>query len=348
METIRLGKTEMEVSRLGFGGIPIQRLSNDDAIAVVKRCLEMGINFIDTANSYTTSEDRIGQAISEKRSSFFLATKSHARTCDEIEKHLKLSLKRLGVLYIDLYQFHGVNDFNSLDIVSDPHGPMAVVEEAKRAGIVKHIGISSHQIDVAKRAVESDRFETIMFPFNFITADTADELLPLSRAHDVGFIAMKPLAGGMLDNATIAFKYLFQFSDVLPIPGIEKISEAEEIIKVLEGSREMSDAEQQEMNRIKDEIGPRFCHRCDYCQPCTQEIPISTVMSAKSFFKRLPPERVFSQMVDLRMEKAATCTECGECEIRCPYNLPIREMIAAQVKWYEEEKRKYQERLASK
>jgi predicted aldo/keto reductase-like oxidoreductase len=348
MEPIRLGKTEMKVFRLGFGSIPIQRVSKDDAIAVVKRCLELGINFIDTANSYTTSEECIGKAISGKRPSIFLATKSHARTRDEIEKDLKLSLKRLGVEYLDLYQFHCVNDFKSLDLVIDPNGPMAVIEEAKRAGLVKHIGISSHQIDVAKKAVESDRFETIMFPFNFIASEAAEQLLPLTRAHDVGFIAMKPLAGGMVDNATIAFKYLFQFPDVLPIPGIEKIPEVEEIIKVLEGSCKITEAEQQEMKRIKEELSPRFCHRCDYCQPCTQGIPISTVMSAKSFFKRLPPERVFTQVVDPVMKKAATCAECGECETRCPYNLPIREMIAEQVKWYQEEKRKYQERLASK
>jgi len=347
METIRLGKTEMRVSKLGFGGIPIQRVSEDDAMAVVRRCLELGINFIDTANAYTTSEERIGKAISGHRPSVFLATKSHARTPDEISQNLKLSLKRLGVDYIDLYQFHGVSDFKSLDLVLDPNGPMTVVEKAKRAGVIKHIGISSHQIDVAKKAVKSDRFETIMFPFSFICSEAADELLSLAREHDVGFIAMKPLEGGMVDNVTIAFKYLFQFPDVLPIPGIEKIPEIEEIVKVLEGSWQMTEVEQQEMKRLKEEIGPGFCHRCDYCQPCVQEIPISMVMGVRSFFKRSPPERFF-EMVDLAMVKAATCTECGDCETRCPYNLPIREMIAEEIKWYLEEKRKFQERLVSK
>jgi predicted aldo/keto reductase-like oxidoreductase len=347
MEMIRLGKTEMRVSKLGFGGIPIQRVPEDYAVAVVRRCLELGINFIDTANAYTTSEERIGKAISGHRPSVFLATKSMARTCDVMEQHLKLSLERLKVDYIDLYQFHGVNDSESLKIILDPNGPMALLEEAKRAGVVKHIGISSHQIDVAKKAVKSDRFETIMFPFNFISSEAAEELLPLAREHDVGFIAMKPLEGGMLDNAAIAFKYLFQFSDVLPIPGIEKIPEIEEIVKVLEGSWQMTEVEQQEMKRLKEELGSKFCHRCDYCQPCTQEIPISLVMNSRSIFKRLPPEQ-FYKMVDLGMVKAATCTECGDCETRCPYNLPIREMIAEQIEWYLEEKRKFQERPTSK
>lgn len=340
MDTIRLGKTEMRVSRFGFGGIPIQRVSEDDAVAVVRRCLELGITYLDTANAYTTSEERIGKAISGQRSSVFLATKSLARTRGEIEEHLKLSLQRLGVDYLDLYQFHGVSDFESLDLLLDPNGPMAVVEEAKRAGVVKHIGITSHQIDVAKKAVKSDRFETVMFPFNFITSEAADDLLPLTREHDVGFIAMKPLAGGMVDNATIAFKYLFQFPDVLPIPGIEKISEIEEIVKVLDGPWQMTQAEQQDMKRIKEELGTRFCHRCDYCQPCPEGIPISMVMSVKSFFKRLPPGRSM-QMVASGMEKAATCTECGDCETRCPYNLPIREILAELVKWYLEEKGKF-------
>jgi predicted aldo/keto reductase-like oxidoreductase len=340
MDTIRLGRTGMKVSRLGFGSIPIQRVSEDDAVAVVRRCLEVGVNFVDTANGYSTSEERIGKATSGRRSSVYLATKSHARTRNEIEKHLKLSLERLRVDYLDLYQFHTVNDFKSLDLVLDPNGPMAVVQEARRAGVVKHIGITSHQIDVAKKAVQSERFETIMFPFNFVTCEAADELLPLTREHDVGFIAMKPLAGGMVDNATIALKYLLQFPDVLPIFGIEKISEIEEIVKVLEGSWQMTDAEQQEMKRIKEELGPKFCHRCDYCQPCPQGIPISTVMYLKSLFKRLPPGRSI-QMAAAGMEKAATCTECGECETRCPYHLPIREMLAELSEWYLEEKEKF-------
>ncbi|MCK4449175.1 MAG: aldo/keto reductase, partial [Anaerolineae bacterium] len=230
METIRLGKTDMMVSKLGFGGIPIQRVSEDEAVAVVKKCLDLGITFIDTANAYTTSEERIGKAISGRREGLILATKSTSRTREGVERHLQQSLKLLGVESIDLYQFHGVNDFDAYARVLDPDGPMAVVQEAKRAGVVKHIGITSHLIDVAKEAVKSDRFETIMFPFNFVTCEPADELLPLAREHDVGFIAMKPLAGGALDNATLAFKYLRQFPQLLPIAGIERVEEMEEIV----------------------------------------------------------------------------------------------------------------------
>lgn len=335
MEKIRLGRTNMLVSRLGFGGIPIQRVSEDEAVAVVRRCLELGINYIDTATGYTTSEERIGKAISGRREGIILATKSPGRTREEVESHLQLSLKRLGVESIDLYQFHNVADLNTLDMVLDPKGPMAVLEDAKRAGQIKHIGITSHQIDAAKEAVKSDRFETIMFPFNFIACEPAIELLSLAREHDVGFIAMKPLGGGMLGNATIAFRYLLQFPDVLPIPGIEKVHEIEEIVQLLEGPQLMTESEQDEMQRLREELGNRFCRRCDYCQPCTAEIPISMVMSAPSFFKRMPQERLFSGMVAELMEKAANCTECGDCEERCPYHLPVREMIAEYVNLYE-------------
>ncbi len=348
MEKIRLGKTNLMVSKLGFGGIPIQRLSEDDAVAVVRRCLDLGITFIDTANGYTTSEERIGKAIAGRQEKPILATKSGARTREGVESHLKLSLERLGVETIDLYQFHGINDSRSLEMVLDPKGPMGVVEEAKKAGRVKHIGITSHSMDVAKEAVRTDQFESLMFPFNFITCEPADELLPLCRKHDVGFIAMKPLAGGMLNNITISFKYLFQFPDIVSIPGIEKTHEIEEIVQVLEGPWEMTVAEQREMQRLRDELGTRFCRRCDYCQPCSEEIPISMVMVGGSFAKRMPPERIFAGGIDDAMEKAANCTECGDCEPRCPYNLPIREMIAQQVEWYQEEKRKYQEHAASR
>jgi len=347
VEKIRLGRTEMMVSKLGFGGIPIQRVS-DKAVAVVRRCLDLGITFIDTANSYTNSEERIGKAISGRRDGLILATKSTSRTREGVEEHLKLSLKRLGVDSIDLYQFHNVADSDSLKAILAPNGPMAMVEEAKKRGLVKHIGVSSHSMDMAKEMVKSDRFETIMFPFNFITCEAADQLLPLVREHDVGFIAMKPLAGGMLDNATIAFKYLFQFPDVVPIPGIEKVPEIEEIVQILEGPQAMTEAEQREMERMRQALDKRFCRRCDYCQPCAEEIPISMVMVSPGFIKRtLPPETLFSGFIAEAMEKAANCTKCGECEDRCPYGLPISEMIEEYVNWYQAEKRKYQEQIAS-
>ena len=342
MEKIRLGKSELMVSRIGFGGIPIQRVSEDEAVAVVNKCLELGINYLDTANAYSTSEERIGKAIAGKRDQVILATKSQGRTADEVKPHLELSLKRFAVDYIDVYQLHNVADMDTLEKVLGPDGPLSMLEDAKKAGIIKHISITSHQVDAAKAAVKSGRFETIMFPFNFIAFEPALELLELTREHDVGFIAMKPLAGGMLNNVNLAFKYLLQFPHVLPIPGIEKVQEIEEIVALAKKSKPITKAEQQEMEQMRKELGTRFCRRCDYCQPCTAEIPISMVMGFPVLFKHLSREELLSGWFAGFMEKATGCTECGECEERCPYDLPIREMMAEYVRIYQAEKKKGQ------
>lgn len=344
MEKIRLGKTDMMVTRIGFGGIPIQRCSEDEAVAVVKKCLDLGINFFDTAHGYTTSEERVGKAVKGQRNDVYIATKSFARTPEEIKEQLDLSLKRLDTDYIDLCQFHGISDRERMGKILDPEsGLFQVFEDAKKAGKIRHIGITSHQLDIAKELVQTGRFETMMFPFNFITCEPADELLPLCREHDVGFIDMKPMADGMLENPVVAFKYLFRFPDMVIIPGIEKPHEIEEIAKIFEGSHEMTASEIADMQHLTGELGTRFCRRCDYCQPYQQEIPISMVLSFPSFVKRLPPGWYLEGgMIPGQMAKAATCVECGECEARCPYHLPIIEMVAANHKLYEEIREKYQ------
>jgi predicted aldo/keto reductase-like oxidoreductase len=340
VEKIRLGKTGMMVTRLGFGGIPIQRLSEDDAVAVIRRCFDLGINYFDTANGYSTSEERIGKAVKGHRHDVFIATKTFPGTPEIIEQNLDLSLKRLDTDYIDLYQFHGVSDLATLQKILDPeNGLYKVFEKAKKAGKIRHIGITSHQIDAAKAQVKTGRFETMMFPFNFITNEPARQLLPLCRQNDVGFIVMKPMAGGMLDNATIAFKYLLQFPDVVAIPGIEKIHEIEEIFQIYRKPAGMTAAERQKMKQMKEELGNRFCRRCDYCQPCAQGIPISMLMTFPTFVKRLPPDWYLkSPFIPDGMAKAANCTECGECESRCPFNLPIREMIKESYDLFEQVK----------
>ncbi len=341
MKTVRLGRTNISVPQLGFGGIPIQRLSEKEAVQVVERCLELGVVYIDTANGYSTSEERIGQAIKGKRDKVILATKTAPISREIIEKNLKLSLTRLGVDYIDIYQIHGVSVMAGLEAVLAPGGALDVLKEAQKAGYIKHIGITSHQIDVAKKAAESNQFSTLMFPFNFMATEAADVLLPVCRQLDIGFISMKPLAGGMVDNAAVCFKYLAQFPDVVLIPGIERKAEIEEIYQIMQGPLELTAAENQAMEKIKQELGPHFCHRCDYCQPCTVGIPISGMMTVKGFYKRLPPERFFKEMVGPMMEKAAACTECGQCEERCPYHLPIRRMISEHKEWFKIEKQKW-------
>ena len=345
MEKVRLGKSGLMVTKIAFGGIPIQRLSEEDAIVVVRKCLDHGINFIDTANAYTTSEERIGKAISGRYDNLILATKAGSRQPHLIREHLELSLKRLKVKSIDLYQFHGVNDFKDYEHVL---GLINVFDEARSEGKIKHIGITSHQPDVAKEAVKSGKFETLMFQFNFINHEAAEQLLPLCQENDVGFIAMKPFAGGVLENAPLALKYILQFSNAVPVIGIQKPGEIDEIIEVVNGSWELTDADTNEIERLRAELGNRFCRRCDYCQPCSQGIPISTVNIIPVILSNNSPEKIFSGQFTEALEKAALCSKCGECEKRCPYNLPIMDMIEEYSNLYQEEKEKYQMSVAGR
>lgn len=286
MKTVKLGKTELIVSRVGFGGIPIQRLTEDEAIRVVQRCLDLGITFFDTANNYTTSEERIGKALAGWWEQVVIATKTQARDRATAEEHLELSLKRLSTDYIDLWQFHNVSTFEAYEQVVGPSGAMEAAQEALRVGKIRHIGITSHSMDVALKAVPSGYFETVQFSFNFVTHEPAQELVPLAQKHNLGFIAMKPLAGGLLENANLAIKYLLQFENVLPDPGIEKIEEIEEIVDIVNGAWELTFEERQELGRIRTQVGDRFCRRCEYCQPCPQGVRIPIIVRFRSFWRR--------------------------------------------------------------
>jgi len=335
MQTVRLGRTGFSVSRIGFGGIPIQRLTEEEAVRVVRRCLDLGVTFLDTANAYTTSEERIGQAVAGRRAGLILATKTQARDKATAAAHLDLSLERLRTDVVDLWQFHNISSQEALDQLLGPGGGMEAAEEARAAGKIRHVGISSHSLDTALKAVATDRFATVQFPFNFVTDEAAALLLPLCQRLDVGFIAMKPFAGGMLDCARLTLKHLLQFEQVVPDPGIQRVEEIEEIAEIVRGSWSLTPAERAEMARIRAEMDPRFCRRCEYCQPCPQGVKISTAISLSSFWKRFPPERFFTGFVAEAAEGARKCAQCGECETRCPYHLPIREMLEESLAFYD-------------
>lgn len=335
MRTVRLGRTGLQVSRVGFGGIPIQRLTEAEAVRVVRRCLDLGVTLLDTANAYTTSEERIGKAIAGRREGLVLATKTQARDQATALVHLDLSLQRLGTEVIDLWQLHNISTPRALEQVLAPDGAMVAAEAALAAGKIRHVGVSSHSLETALAAVATGRFAVVQFPFNFVTDEPTAELLPLCRRLDVGFIAMKPFAGGMLENARLTLKHLLQFDQVVPDPGIQTVEEIEEIAAIVAGSWDLSPAEREELARVRAEMDPRFCRRCEYCQPCPQGIKISTAVSLPSFWKRFPPERFFSGFVAEAARAARTCARCGECESRCPYHLPIRVMLEESVAFYD-------------
>ncbi len=339
MKKIRLGKTNMMVSRIGFGGIPIQRDSEEEAINVVRQSLNLGINYIDTAYAYTTSEASIGKAIARRRQKPFIATKTGA-DIKEIKPHLQHSLETLGTDAIDLYQFHNVSDFKTLESILAPRGALSILKEAKKMGKIKHIGITSHQIDVAKEAIKSGQFETIMYPFNFITCEAETELLPLARQYDIGFIAMKPFAGGRIKNIPLAIKYLLQFPDVLLLPGIGKVREAEEIVDILK-TPQITPKDEREMEKIRQKMSDRICRHCDYCMPCPQGIVISHVMDFEPLSMSFTEEFFYTGNMAGAMAMAANCDNCGECVRKCPYHIPVNEMLAEYVKKYDEGKKLY-------
>jgi predicted aldo/keto reductase-like oxidoreductase len=336
MKSVRLGRTGLQVSRIGFGGIPIQRLTGPEAIQLVRRCLELGVTFFDTATGYSTSEERIGKALAGWRKQAIIATKTPARDRATALEHLELSLRRLNVEVIDLWQLHNVSTFETYEQVLGPHGALEAAQQALEAGKVRHIGITSHSMDVAREAVPSGLFETVQFPFNFVTNEPAQQLVPLAQEHDVGFIAMKPLGGGLLRNANLCIKYLLQFDNVVPDPGIQRLEEIEEIAGIVAGSWELTPEEWQAIEHIRAEVGKRFCRRCGYCEPCPQGVRISTVMNVRSFWQRIPAERLAAGWLAEAAASAGQCIECGECEEKCPYQLPIREMLVENVAFYRE------------
>jgi predicted aldo/keto reductase-like oxidoreductase len=341
MKTVRLGKTGLEVSRIGMGGIPIVRPTEDEAIKVVQRALDLGITFIDTARRYGTSEERIGKALAAipgRRDQIVIATKTYTRGEGDKAKataleQLEASLESLNTDTIDLWQFHGINTLEEYERILDPSGAMEAAQEALQVGKIRHIGISSHSLDVALEAVRSGLFETIQFPFNFVNNDPAEELVPLAREHDVGFIAMKPFAGGRLTDVNLAIKYLLQFDNVVPDPGIQKVEEIEEIVDIVNsGSWELTPQEWQEIEDIRARLGRRFCQWCRYCMPCPQGVDIPPLMNVRCIDNY---GESFISWVAEAVESGRNCVQCGECEEKCPYHLPIREMIVENIEFYE-------------
>ena len=335
MERVRFGKTGLTVSKVGFGGIPIMRLSRADAARLVRETIEMGVNFVDTAHGYADSEEKIGEAIKGmKREDLVIASKSPANDKKTFNEQLDLSLKRLGVDYIDIYQFHGVSNEAKRSAIFAPGGAMEGLEEAVKAGKVRFPAFSSHSLPIAMELMKGGKFAAVQLPFNYIDCAAADEAIPLAKKLDIGFIAMKPMGGGLLDNAGLAFRYLGSFDSIVPDPGIEKPEEIREIVKIVEKNEKLSEEDKKEIERQKTEFGPSWCHRCDYCQPCPQGIGISSVLSMKSALKRMPLERA-SAFVGPSIEKARTCTECRTCVGRCPYDLDIPSLLKERIAYWD-------------
>ena len=321
-----LGNTGLEVSELGFGGIPILRLESNEAKRIVRHAFDRGINFFDTANAYRDSEAKIGETFAGMRDQVIIATKTMRRDGKGALENLEQSLRMLRTDYIDLYQFHQVAQENVWEMICAPGGALEVLQKAKEAGKIRFLGITSHSRSMAIKLIQTGLFSTIQFPFNFIEEAAALDLHPEARRLGLGILAMKPFAGGMIDNATIAFKYLRRFPDVLPLPGFDSMAAIDEVVSFYEKANVVTAEDETKMAEYRQDLGQQFCRRCEYCQPCPQGVMITPAMGYQVAARRMSP-RVSVEFSREAMETVPRCIECGVCIQRCPYNLPIPTML---------------------
>ena len=326
MEYTNLGNTGLKVSRLGFGGIPIQRITQEEATALIHKLPEYGINYIDTARGYTVSEEYLGIAMEGIRDKFVLATKSMARTREAMEKDIETSLKNLRTDHIDLYQVHNAPPAQ-MNIVIGEGGALEALLEAKAAGKIGHIGITAHEIGTFEMGLEMDWVETIMFPYNFVELQAAD-LIRKCAEKGKGFICMKPLAGGAIENAPLAMRFIASNKDItVNIPGMANEDELKQNVAAACDPAPLSEDDLKEVQNIRDTLGNRFCRRCNYCQPCTMGINISFCFTINGYLTRYGlKDWAIGRYKGMAVEPNA-CIECGMCESRCPYHLPIIEML---------------------
>ena len=326
MEYRTLGNTGLKVSRMGFGGIPIQKIDEEGTRRLLQEMAEKGINYIDSARGYTVSEQYIGYGLQGIRDKFILATKSMSRTKDAMAADIETSLKNFRTDYIDLYQVHNPS-MEQLDQVIEKGGALEALREAKKAGKIGHIGLTAHSTAVFERALELDWVETIMFPYNIVEQQGA-ELIHRCAEKNIGFIDMKPLAGGAIEDGTLALRYVCSNPDVtVVIPGMAESSELEENMAACSNEAPLTEEELAKMEAVRKQLGTDFCRRCNYCAPCSVGINIPSVFLFAGYLQRYDLGDWARDRYSTLKVKASACIECGKCEPRCPYHLPIREKL---------------------
>ncbi len=321
-----LGQTGMLVTRFGFGGIPLQRVSDAYALKLVGHALDRGINWIDTANGYGSSEERIGKAIAGcRREDLYLFTKAAGRDPDTLRKQVELSLERLATSYLDLFQFHIVPDLETWGNMHD-NGTVDLVLDYKEKGQIRHVGASAHTLDTVLALLNYPEIEVVQWPFNFLVEEEGLKVLEKCSDRGVGLIGMKPFAGGVLSVARLCIRYLLQYPDLVADPGFETIEEVDEVISLADAQEGLSKSDQLEITRIRKSLGTVFCRRCGYCSPCPQGVEIISLMNMESVIKRFSVEQILSGWAEAGAS-AVHCVECGQCEEKCPYDLAIIEQI---------------------
>ena len=306
LKTRDLGRSGLRVTELGFGGIPIMRVSPDEAVVIIRHCFELGIRFFDTAHVYGDSEEKLGRALEPFRDRVVIATKVFARDGEGAGRQLAKSFERLRTDYIDLIQCHNLSNREDLEEALGPGGAYEVLAGAKAEGRVRAVGFSSHTPDIAVKGCDLDRFDTLQFPFNFIEHDPLDRVFPAALKRGMGIIAMKPLGGGLLGRADLCFRFLQEHPQVIPIAGVQATEEIDEIVGYYRDRRPLGRDDQEEIRAIREELGGRFCHRCEYCMPCEQGVQIPLVLMIKAQVLRFNP----GQVVAMARDAIATAEKC--------------------------------------
>lgn len=324
MKLITLGTTGITVPQNAFGALPIQRVDFETAKAILLRAYEGGMRFFDTARAYSDSEEKLGYAFSDLRENIYIATKTAAKTPKDFKEHLETSLRLLKTDYIDIYQFHMVD---TCWRPGDGSGMYECMLEAKEQGKIRHIGVTAHKLDVAKECIESGLYETLQFPLSYLSSEKDLELVQMCRERNMGFIAMKALAGGLISNSKAAFSYMSQFDHVLPIWGIQRMTELEEWLDYMENPPVMNEEILQFIEKEKKELTGDFCRGCGYCLPCPAGIPINNCARMSLMVRRAPSAAWLNETWQENMQKIENCLECGQCSSRCPYELDTPKLL---------------------
>lgn len=317
MQTVRLGKTNITVSKNGFGALPIQRVSKEDAVHLLRKAYDGGINYFDTARFYTDSEEKIGLALSDVRENIIISTKTMQTNVEGFWRELEESLAILKTDYIDIYQFHNPAFCPK---PGDGTGLYEAMLEAKRLGKIRHIGITNHRLSVAEEAVRSGLYETLQFPFSYLASEKEEALVKLCEEMDVGFICMKALAGGLITRSDAAYAFLADYP-VVPIWGVQRESELDEFLEYIDNPPALTDEIREFIESERQELSGDFCRGCGYCMPCPMGIEINNCARMSLMIRRAPVAAQLSEASRAKMKKIEECINCGKCKSLCPYGL---------------------------
>ena len=318
MDKVVLGKTGFVVNKNGFGALPIQRISKDEAAYLLRKAYDNGITYFDTARFYTDSEEKMGYAFQGMHDKIIIATKTGATTVENFWKDLATSLGLLKTDYIDLYQFHNLAFCPK---PGDGTGLYEAMLEAKKQGKIRHIGITNHRLKIAKEAIESGLYETMQFPFSYLASEKDMEIVEMCKQANMGFICMKALSGGLITDSATAYAFLNQYEHVLPIWGIQKESELDEFISYQNNPPKMTEERWAKVKKDKEELSGDFCRGCGYCLPCPAGIFIPDCARMSLYLRRAPLSVYLNDEYKAKMEKVKGCLHCGQCKKKCPYGL---------------------------